>query len=435
MAFILFGASVFVFAQTEDKAEQNEIHVITIDGSINPGSSDYIIRSYRKAVNAGAEMFIIELDTPGGLVESTLDIVEELLKSEITSVVYVSPPGARAGSAGAVITLAADIAAMAPATNIGAASPVSGTGEMDETMKSKVTNDLASKVEGIAEKRGRNKEWAIKAVREASAITSTKALKINVIEVIAENLPELLKKVDGREVKLASGKITLNTKDAKVVRFQMDWKHKLLNLLADPNLAYLFMIIGFLGIYAEFSHPGLIVPGIIGVVCIVLFLMASQVLPINSIGIMLILLGGALFILEFKFTSYGGLTIAGLVCLTVGSLFLFDAPEKIVNPYSFSLQVSWSYIIPSVLVFGAFTAGITYLIVRTFRRKPETMREGIIGRIGVAATDFGPGDMGKVEIVGEIWNARSDQEIKKGDRVTATEASSIGLEITVNKND
>lgn len=433
MLIFIAGTSMVVFGQNDPLEKEGTVHVITIDGSINPGSADFIIRSIQSAKSAGVDMFIIELDTPGGLVESTLDIVTELLKSEIPVVVYVSPPGARAGSAGAIITLAADIAAMAPATNIGAASPVSSSGEMDETMKSKVTNDLASKVESIAERRGRNKEWAIKAVREASAITSTHALKINVIDVIAENLPELLEQLDGREVKLTDKTVKLNVKNAKIVRVEMGWKHKLLNLLADPNLAYLFMIIGMLGIYAEFSHPGLIVPGVIGAVCIILFLVASQVLPINTFGIMMILLGLVFFILEFKFTSYGGLTITGLVCLTVGSLFLFDVPEKVVNPNSFSLQVSWSYIVPSVAVLGSFVIGITYLIVKTQRRKPETMREGIIGRTGVAATDFEPGKAGKVEIVGELWKAEADEPIAKGEKVVAIEASSSSLELKVKK--
>ena len=432
---ILLGTSIAVFGQNESDDQKSVVRVITIDGSINPGSADFIINSIESAKEIGANAIVIELDTPGGLVESTRDIVQKLLNSTIPVVVYVTPPGAHAGSAGVMITLAANIAAMATGTNIGAATPVSGTGEMDETMKNKVTNDVAAWVEGIAEKRERNREWAIKAVREAVSVTATEALKLKVVDVIADDLPTLLEKIDGKKVTIEGKEIALKTKDALIERVEMGWKHKVLNLLADPNLAYIFMIIGFLGLYAEFSHPGLIVPGVIGAICLILFLMASQVLPINTLGLLLILAGIILFILEIKFTSYGMLTIGGLACLTIGSLFLFDVPEKIVDYPSFNLQVSLSYIIPSVLVIGGFILGVTYLIVRAHGRKPETGNEGMIGRKGITTDDLIPGETGKIKIGGEIWNAESNEPIGMGERVVVIEASTTSLQLKVKKAD
>lgn len=433
IVLILAGFALVAIGQEEDLARPPVV-VLTIDGSINPGSADFIITSLDRALLEGAQAVVIELDTPGGLVESTRDIVQALLSSKIPVIVYVTPPGARAGSAGVMITLAADIAAMAPGTNIGAATPVSGTGEMDETMKNKVTNDVAAWIEGIAEKRGRNKEWAIKAVREAVSVTATEALRLKAIDIVSDDLPSLLSTVDGRTLTVAGKKTTLTTKNAKILRLEPGLKHRLIMRLADPNLAYLFMIIGFLGIYAEFSHPGLILPGVVGGICLVLFLMSTQILPINTIGLLLIVIGLALFILEVKFTSYGMLTAGGLACLTLGSLFLFDVPEKIVDYPTFNLQVSWSYIIPSVLVIGGFVLGVTYLIVRAHKRKPETGHEGILGRVGQAVGDIEAGQAGQIEIVGEIWKAEAIEPIQKGDRVIVMAASTTGLVLKVKKN-
>ena len=433
VVLILMGISVAGFGQDAPEDQKPVVRVITIDGSINPGSADFIINSIENAKESGASLLVVELDTPGGLVESTRDIVQALLNSTIPVVVYVTPPGAHAGSAGVMITLAANVAAMAPGTNIGAATPVSGTGEMDETMKNKVTNDVAAWVEGIAEKRERNKDWAIRAVREAVSVTATEAKKLKVIDVLADDLPTLLEKIDGMKVKIEGKEIALKSKDAAIERVEMGWKHKVLNLLADPNLAYIFMIIGFLGLYAEFSHPGLIVPGVVGGVCLILFLMASQILPINTLGLLLILAGIILFILEIKFTSYGMLTIGGLACLTIGSLFLFDVPEKIVDYPAYNLQVSWSYIVPSVLIIGGFILGITYLIVKAHGRKPETGNEGMIGREGIADVDLTPGEIGKIKIRGEIWKAESDKPIEKDQRVVVTAASTTSLLLKVKR--
>jgi membrane-bound serine protease (ClpP class) len=430
---IALGAAVIAGAQNEE-TPSTRIAVITIDGSINPGSADYIISSIHSTAAEGYEALIIELDTPGGLVESTRDIVQVLLSSPLPVVVYVTPPGAHAGSAGVMITMAADVAAMAPGTNIGAASPVSGTGEMDETMKNKVTNDVAAWVEGIAEQRGRNEEWAINAVREAVSVTATKAKKLNVIDLVAETLDDLVAKIDGKKVTIGGEERVLQTGNAKVVRLEMSLKHRLISKLADPNLAYIFMIIGMIGIYAEFSNPGLILPGVVGGICLVLFLMATQILPINSVALILIAAGLVLFILEIKFTSYGLLTAGGLACLTIGSWLLFDVPEKVVDPTTFSLKVSWSYIIPSVITLGTFVLGATYLVVRAHRRKPETGNEGIVGRTGKAITEIAPGAPGRIQVLGETWKADCDEPIAVGDLVTVVEASKSSLALKVKKN-
>lgn len=436
LMIIVMGAAL-AFAQEEkppvDDSKRPLVGIITIDGSINPGSADYIMNSVNRAKSMNMAALVIELDTPGGLVESTRDIVQALLNSEIPVVVYVTPAGAHAGSAGVMITLAGNVAAMAPGTNIGAASPVSSTGEMDETMKKKVTNDVAAWVEGIAIKRERNKEWAIQAVREAVSVTATEAKKIGVIDYLAESTTELLDIIDGHTVTISGKEIKLHTKNAEQVRFTMSLKHRIITRLADPNLAYLFMIIGFLGIYAEFSHPGMIFPGVIGGICLLLFLLATQVLPINTVGLVLIVVGLGLFVLEIKFTSYGMLTMAGLVSLTMGSLFLFDVPEKIVDYPTFNLQVSWSYIIPSVLVLGGFVLGVTYLILRTHKRQPETGQEGIVGKIGEAYTDLEPGIAGQIRVVGEYWKAVSTEPVVKGEKIIVTKASSQGLSLTVKK--
>lgn len=431
---LVFGFALVAFGQEDTKKSETFVNVITIADSINPGTSDFIIRSIQLAQKAGAEALVIELDTPGGLVESTRDIVQELLASKLPVVVYVSPPGAHAGSAGVMITLAADLAVMAPGTNIGAASPVSGTGEMDETMQKKVTNDIASWVKSIAEKRGRNEKWAVKAVTEAASVTATEALKLNVIDLIADDLPSLLASIDGKKVTTQGKEKVLKTKNAQILRQEMGIKHKLISRLADPNLVYLFMIIGFLGLYIELSNPGLIFPGVVGGICLILFLMATQVLPINTLGLILFAAGIVLFILEIKIASYGMLTIGGLICLTIGSLILFDVPEKIVDYPSFNLQVSWSYIIPSILVVGGFVAGITFLIIRAHKRQVETGTEGIIGKIGQATTDITPEAGGRALVMGEIWNVDADETIEKGRRVMVTHASKSELRLTVKKH-
>jgi len=429
LALIGLGLSLLAFAQ-EEPAEQGFIYLIEIDGTINPGSAAYITEAIAKAEAAGATALLIEMDTPGGLVDSTRDIVQSMLASPLPIFVYVTPQGAHAGSAGVMVTLAGHIAAMAPSTSIGAASPVSMSGEMDETMKAKAFNDIAAFVEGIAEARGRNVEWAKKAVTEAAAVTASEAEKLNVIDFMVASRDELLAKADGKTVTVAGDKkITLKTKGLPVKKHPMSFKHLIIFYLADPNLVYFFMIIGMLGIYAEFSHPGLIFPGVIGGVSLLLFLVSTQILPINTVGLVLIAGGLVLFVLEFKFASYGLLTLGGIALMIFGSLFLFDNPEEVFQTPSFNLRVSWGLILPSVLALGGFTLFVAYKVLRAQVKKGRTGSEGIVGEFGVAATDVRRS--GKVRVQGIYWDAYADQLITEGSKIQVVAADGLTLKVEI----
>ncbi len=421
---IALGPVIAMAQSAGDEAEnltsesQPRVLVIKLDSTVNPGSADFFISSIKRAENSGFDALLIELDTPGGLVESTRDIVQAFLNSKIPIIVYVTPPGARAGSAGVMITMAAHIAVMAPSTNIGAAHPVAGGGEeIGEEMNKKITNDTAAWIEGIAEQRNRNKEWAVKAVRDSVSVTATKALKVKVIDFIADNLEDLFTKADGRMIQLADkSEVALKLAGAKIIRDEPGMKHRLLMRLADPNIAYILMIIGFLGIYAEFSHPGLIFPGALGAICFLLFLMSTQVLPINLTGMILIILAMIMFVAEVKITSYGALTLGGAVCLAMGSLFLFDAPEKVMESPDFSFAVSWALIIPATAGFALIAAFIAYVVFRVQRKKPQTGQESLVGEIGIVAAAITEG-AGQVKLQGVRYSAEAEGDIEKGKKV------------------
>jgi len=395
--------------------------VITIDGVINPVVAEFITKAIKRSTSEGAECLIIQMDTPGGLDLSMRSIIKEMMNADIPIIVYVSPSGARAASAGAIITLAADIAAMAPGTNIGAAHPVSlGGGKMEDDMAEKIENDAAAYVESIATKRNRNKEWAVKAVRESVSITEKEALKINVIDLIASGLDDLLSQIDGREIKTAAGVKKLTTKNIAVNRIEMGTREKVLDTLSNPNIAYILMMVGLLGLYFELSNPGAIFPGIIGGISLILAFFAFQTLPINYAGILLIILALILFILEVKVTSFGMLAVGGIIALTLGSLMLFDSPV----PF---LRVSLDVIIPVVAITSAFLILAVYLTVKAHRRKPTTGREGLLGETGIVKSKIDP--QGKVFIHGEYWDAISDEMIPEGTRVKVTEIKDIGIKV------
>src|SRR4051812_17046138 len=298
---------------------------IRINGTINPASADFINRAVQQAADKKAEALIIHLNTPGGLLESTRVIVSDILQSKVPVVVYVAPGGARAGSAGVFITLAANIAAMAPGTNIGAAHPVGMGSSPDSVMNEKLTNDAAAFIRTIAEKRYRNLEWAEHAVRQSVSITETEALQNKVINLIVNNDQELLSKIDNTTVQVASGSRTLHTKNAHIEVLEMGFAEKMLNILSDPNIAYVLMMLGFYGLLFELYNPGAIFPGIIGAICLILAFYAMQTLPVNYAGLALILLGVVLFLLEIKVVSHGMLTIGGVVSLVLGSIILFQS--------------------------------------------------------------------------------------------------------------
>ena len=300
--------------------------VITVNGVINPASAEYIGKSIKRANEQKAEAVVIELDTPGGLDTSMRDIVKNIIGSEVPVIVYVSPSGARAASAGVFITLAAHVAAMSPGTNIGSAHPV-GVGEkMDKVMSEKVTNDAAAYIKSLAEKTGRNAKWAEDAVRKSVSATEEEALKLKIIDFVSDDLNVLLSTIDGKKVKTVAGERILKTAHVNVVREEMSLRHKILNVITDPNVAYMLMLLGFYGLFFELTNPGAIFPGVMGGICLILAFYAFQTLPVNYAGLLLIILAIILFILEIKIISHGVLTIGGVIAMLLGSLMLFESP-------------------------------------------------------------------------------------------------------------
>lgn len=396
------------------------VDLIHIDGSINPAVDDFLRESIGRARTNGARALIIQMDTPGGLLTSTRTIVKDLLGAPVPVMVYVAPGGAGAGSAGVFITMAAHIAAMAPGTNIGAAHPVAGGGqEVKGVMGEKIENFTASFAESIAQKRGRNTEWAIQAVRKSVAITETEALKINVIDIIAKDLGDLLKQAHGRKVDLDGRIEVLDLKDVRIDRYEMNLRQKLLNAIADPNIAYLLMMAGLLGLYMEFSNPGTIFPGVAGAICLILALTAFQVLPINYAGLGLIILGIALLVAEAFAPSFGVLGIGGILSLALGSFFLFDAETD--------LMVDRTIIFTAVGTLGTFMLAVSYLVVRSQQSKPTMGMEGLIGEIGEVKSKLGPA--GKIFVHGEYWNARAEGEIDVGEKVQVIGYDGMALRV------
>jgi len=404
--------------------KKSEVLVITVNGVINPVASEYIGKSIKKASEMNAEALIIELDTPGGLDTSMRSIVKEMAASSVPVVVYVSPSGARAASAGVFITMAAHVAAMSPGTNIGAAHPVAVGEKMDKVIAEKATNDAAAYIRSIAESRGRNVKWAEDAVRKSVSATETEALKNNIIDLIAKDINALLSEIDGKKITTAYGDKTLKTAGAKIIRHEMGFRHKILNLISDPNVAYILMMLGFYGLFFEITNPGAIFPGVIGGICLVLAFYSFQTLPVNYAGLLLIIIGLILFILEVKVTSYGMLTIGGIVSMVLGSLMLFESPL----PF---LKLSLSVIIPAAIVTALFFVLTFRLAYKAYKRKPVTGAEGLIGMEGIAKTDITPSG-GMVVVHGEFWSAYSDDVIQKEERVLVEDVK--GLRVKVKKS-
>jgi len=410
-------------------ASARQVHVIRINGPINPLAAEYIGDSIEDAADAEAECLIIELDTPGGLMESTRIITKAMLASEIPVVIYVSPSGARAASAGVFMTYAAHIAAMASGTNIGAAHPVTLGGGADSSqsaMMEKVTNDAVAQIKSVAEKRGRNVEWAEAAVRKSVSITEKEALAKNVINFIAPNIDSLLVMMNGREVELVNRKITMQTAGVTIIRKEMSWRHKLLDKISDPNIAYLLMMLGIYGIFFELSNPGSILPGVLGGIFLILAFYALQTLPVNWAGLLLILFAIVLFILEVKVTSFGILSIGGVVAMFLGSIMLFSKPTTVFDPV---IRVSLQVIIIATLATAAFFAFTVGLVIKAHRSHATTGYEGMIGATGTALTSLDPD--GRVQVHGEIWQARSDAPIEKGEAIKVSAMS--GLQVKVEK--
>lgn len=416
---IFLVLSLFVvFCAAPAIAEKNEIFIIRVSDAIGPGVADFLKQGIEKASEENAACIIIELDTPGGLVESMRKIVMEIYGSKVPVVVYVSPSGARAASAGVMITMAADIAAMAPGTNIGAAHPVGAGGkEIGKTMSEKVTNDMVAYVKSIAKKRGRNETWAEKAVRDSISATETEALNQKVIDIIASDTDDLIKKINGR---LIAGKGKLNLDNATKRILKETFRTKVLKTISNPNIAYILMMLGMAGIYFELSNPGAIFPGVIGAIAIILAFFSFQTLPVNYAGVLLIILAVVFFIMEMKIASYGMLSIAGTVSLILGSLMLFEgnSPE---------LQVSLQVLITTVIIVSTFFVVVAGMVFKSQVSKSKTGTEGLIGEIGVVKKALTP--EGKVFVHGELWRAVSKTALPEGTRVQVIKIENLVLEV------
>lgn len=385
------------------------VHVLPYEGVITPVASDFLVGGIESAEDDRADAVVIELDTPGGLDTSMRDIIKSMMAARIPIIVYVAPAGSRAASAGVFITMAAHVAAMAPGTNIGSASPVAMMGgAMDSTMSRKVMHDAVAYLEGIATERGRSVEWARRFVEEADNLPAERALEENVVDLVAHDLNELFQKVEGRSVELPQGERELHLDDATVVRREMGLRHRILATLANPTLAYLLLLLGVYGIFFELSNPGSLFPGILGSIAIILALFAFQALPINYAGLGLILLAVVLFVLEIYVTSFGLLSIGGLAALVLGSLLLFDSPAE-------WARLSWTVIGPAVGVTALFFGTCIWLAVRGQRRPVVTGPRAMVGERGrVLEPIGGAGRVGKVLFHGEMWNAVSDGAVEVG---------------------
>ena len=399
-------------------AAENEVYIIEVSGSINPAVADFLKKGIEKASKDGVSCIIIKIDTPGGLAESMRIIVKAIFASKVPVVTYVAPSGARAASAGVMITIAADIAAMAPGTNIGAAHPVGAGGkDIGGTMSEKITNDMVAQVKSIAEKRGRNVQWVEKAVRESVSVTETEALRTNVIDIVAKNLDDLIRQINGRKIE---NKGVLKLDHPKITIIEENLRTKVLKIISDPNVAYILMMIGLAGLYFELSHPGAVLPGVVGGISIILAFFAFQTIPVNYAGILLIILAIVFFVMEMKIASYGLLSIAGITSLLLGSLMLFEGNGT-------EMRLSWKVLVPTLTVVSGFFVIISGLVFKSQLSKPKTGSNGLLGDIGVVKEPIL--QEGKVFVHGELWNAISKNPIEKGTKVRVVNVKNLVLEV------
>ena len=390
----------------------------SITGAITPANADFLNLAIARAGDAAAGCLIVQLDTPGGLAESMRRMVMAIYDSPVPVVVYVSPPGARAASAGVMITMAADVAAMAPGTHIGAAHPVDAGGkDIGGTMAEKVTNDMVAFARSIADKRGRNAQWAERAVRESVSVTATEALKEHIVDLVAPTVDELIRMLDGRKI---YGDGTISIDPQRRITIAEPMHIRILKVLSDPNIAYILMMIGLAGLYFELSHPGVVFPGVIGSIALILAFYSFQTLPVNIAGLLLIALALIFFILEMKVTSYGLLSAAGLLSLLLGSMMLIKRGSGVPG-------ISLEVILPTLLTVGGFFVGVAALVFRAHFRRPMTGSTGLIGQIGVVKAPLTP--KGRVQIHGELWFARSTVPVQVGARVRVKAMHGLVLEV------
>ena len=478
-----FAAGVLLVLATSAFTQQagaGKAYVLTVDDAIGPATRDYIVRGIEQAESEDAELVVLRMNTPGGLDASMRDIIREILGARVPVATWVAPPGSRAASAGTYILYASHVAAMAPSTNLGAATPVQigggggggqeeqprtplerardalegqgngeqGDGEQDsgeaaaggesgdasegeaesrpapgDATARKAINDAVAYIRGLAERHGRNADWAERAVREAVSLTATQALEQNVIDVVAEHLPELLDAIDGREVRMDDGMRTLATADLETVEIEPDWRTELLAIITNPTLAYILLMVGIYGLILEGYNPGALVPGVIGGICLLLALYAFQILPVNYAGLALMALGLALIAVELFVPSFGILGIGGIVAVVFGSVILFDGG---IPGFEMNTGMIAGMGLGSALIFGA----IVWLAARALRRPRLGGREGLVGQTAEAVDDFDHG-RGRVHVQGEDWFARADEPVKRGDRVRITAMEDEGFVLDV----
>ena len=413
-------AALALLAARPVSAAPAPVATVVVDGVISPVTLRLVESAITRAKAGGAQALVIQLDTPGGLERSMRAICQRLLNAEIPVVVWVGPTGARAASAGVFITMAAHVAAMAPATNIGAAHPVSVGGGIDKESMRKVENDAAAFIRTIAVERGRNAEWGEKAVRQSVSVTEREAVRLKVVDFIADSIPDLLQKLDGRTVKTVQGTVTLATREAVAKPIEIGFRDRVLAVITDPNVAYVLMMLGTLGLIFELSTPGAVLPGVIGGISLILAFFAFQSLPINFAGLLLILFAIVLFIAEVKVTSHGVLAVGGIVALALGSLMLYDAPEV-------GFRVSWRVLVPTVAVTAGFFLFALTLGVSALRRRPLLDGAGLVGRAAVARGPLMP--EGTVAVAGELWRAVADRPLPDGVRVRVVDVQGLTLRV------
>lgn len=431
--FILLALLSLLLLAAAPAAPTPKVLLLEVEDAITPPVANYLSENIDQAVKTGYTAVVIRMDTPGGLDTAMRQIIQRELNANIPVVVYVGPKGARAASAGAIITLASDVAAMAPGTNLGAAHPVSvgapsgsaPAGEkpsQPDTMTEKVTNDAVAYAKSLARLKGRDENWAADIVRKSISTPASEALASGVIDVMAEDLPDLLKQLDGRTVSKNGRTYTLKTLNAQIDERPMTWRDRLLAVISNPNVAYILMMIGLAGLYFELSSPGAILPGVVGGISLILAFFAFQTLPVNYAGIALILLAVIMFIAEIKVMSFGLLTVGGIVSMVLGSIILFRTP-------ALAGQVSYGVILPVALCFAAFFAACIYLVVKTYRSRPMS---GSLALVGETAEVFSwAGVTGKVFCHGEYWNADGPADLAAGEQVLV--ASVRGLRLTVKR--
>nr|WP_041350932.1 nodulation protein NfeD [Nitrosococcus watsonii] len=442
--FWILGSLVCLFLGGAVPAQQNQnlagtALLLDVRGVIGPATSDYIQRTMAKSNTEGAALIILRMDTPGGLDTAMREIIQDVLASPVPVVGYVAPSGARAASAGTYIMYASHIAAMAPATNLGAATPVHlpmgsqppgeatppGEGEEagtppKDTLARKAINDAVAYIKGLAVQRGRNERWAEKAVREAASLSAQEALEMEVIDLIAQDIPTLLKRLDGRNVKVVGGEITLQTTDMTIIPVEPNWRDRLLAMIAHPNIAYILMLVGIYGLIFEMANPGFILPGVVGTISLLLALYAFQVLPISSAGLALMLLGITFMAAEVFVPSFGALGIGGGIAFVMGSVILLDVEAP-------GYQISWSLIVAAAVSSAGFLYMVLLLAARSQQRPVVSGREQMLGAVGKVTAVAR--DKMTVRIHGELWSAQAREPTTLGQRVRVTELE--GLTLTV----